>query len=135
MKKIYSTCVNILKEAFDANTTAHKYSERSQNAYWCGYYERANEYSEDKTDFYHKKSKKIKEAIRLIKKYKLPIKWGLNDGIFYFCINGRQISFHTFGRNTYKGYNGKWSCRENGNKFPINMEVPCLQKNLPQGEE
>ncbi len=59
MKKIYSTCVNILKEAFDANTTAHKFSERSQNAYWCGDYERANEYSEDKSDFYHKKSKKI----------------------------------------------------------------------------
>lgn len=135
MGKLYSTCVNILKEAFDANTTAHKFSEWSQNAYWCGDYERANEYSEDKTDFYHKKSQKIKEAIRLIKKYKLPIKWGLNDGIFYFCINGRQISFHTFGRNTYKGYNGKWSCRENGNKFPINMEVPYLQKNLPQGEE
>lgn len=135
MDKNYITCVNILKEAFDANTTAHKFSERSQNAYWCGDHDQAREYSEAKYDFYAEKSKKIKEAIRLIKKYKLPIKWGLNDGIFYFCIDGRQISFHTFGRNTYKGYNGKWSCRENGNKFPINMEVPYLQKNLPQGEE
>ena len=135
MEKIYSTCVNILKEAFDANVRAHKCSEASQNWYWCGDHDQAREYSEAKYDFYAEKSKKIKEAIRLIKKYKLPIKWGLNDGIFYFCINGRQISFHTFGRNTYKGYNGKWSCRENGNKFPINMEVSYLQKNLPQGEE
>lgn len=121
MKKEYITCINILKDAFDANTTAHKYSELSQNAYWCGDYERASEYSEDKTDFYHKKSKKIEEAICLIKKYKLPIKWWFNDGIVYFCLHWRQISFHTFWKKVYKSYKGKWSCRKNEDKFPINI--------------
>lgn len=135
MKKEYNICIKILKEAFDANVWAHRYSKESQNWYQCGAYDAAWEYSQAKSEEYKKKKEKIKEAIRLIKKYKLPIKWGLNDGIFYFCINGRQISFHTFGRNTYKGYNGKRSRRENGDKFPLNMEVPCLQKNLPQGEE
>lgn len=60
MKKIYSTCVNILKEAFDANVRAHKCSEASQNWYWCGDHDQAREYSEAKYDFYAEKSKIIK---------------------------------------------------------------------------
>lgn len=119
MKKTYITCINILKEAFDANVRAHRCSELSQQAYhyWC--HDEARDRSNDKSDFYDKKSKKINEAIRLIKKYKLPIKWGLNGWIFYFSIHWRQISFHTFSGKVCKGYNGKWSCRQNGDKFPV----------------
>lgn len=134
MRKEYIACIKILKRAFNINVAAHKYSEKSQEAYRRWDYDLAGFFSDRKSDCYRHKSERIADAIRIIKKYKLPIKWGLNDWIFYFCIHWRQISFHTFGRNTYKRYNGKWSCRENGNKFPLNMEVPYLQKNLSQGE-
>lgn len=122
MNKNYITCIKILKEAFDANVRAHDCAESSQYAYYLGDYDQANEYSEAKNSFYEEKSNKIKEAIHLIKKYKIPIKWGVNDWICYFNIHWRQISFHIFTNKKYKKYNWKWSYRRNTNKFPINID-------------
>lgn len=116
--------LKLLYGAFDSNEKAHRMSELSQEAYYNYDHDEAKEYSQKKEYFYWIKQNFIEKAIKYIKKYSLPIKYGENDWIFYFSYLWEQISFHSFSRkitnNYYKSYNGKWSCRKN-EKFPRRM--------------
>jgi hypothetical protein len=114
----------LLKKAFKANTEAHNLSELSQERYSRGDYEWANDFSFDKSIKYREKSNLIAKAICLIKKNKLPIKWGVNNWIAYFSHNWEQISFHVFGNfftSKCKKYNWSWCNIQHSDNFPKNF--------------
>lgn len=110
-KKI-KNCIKLIKLAFNINMEAHKYSELSQECYNNWDHEWAADYSSEKQYFYNKKSSLIEKIIKYIKKYSLPIKYGMNDWVVYFAYNWEQVSFHTFRSEKKYVYNTlKFSCK------------------------
>ncbi len=91
-------CIDLIRFAFESNAKAHKFSEESQEAYYCGDHDLAGDFSAKKRNQYFIKSSIIEKIIKYIKKYSLPIKYGMNDWIVYFSYNWEQVSFHTFRR-------------------------------------
>ena len=131
----------IIYRAFEANFDAHQYRDKSQDAYCCYDHDGAKYFSQKKSEKYIEKEKYILEAIRYIKKNKLPIKYWIEyqeaeydalyrkseSIIFYFCFAGKQVSFHGVNLSNLdkiKKYNGKWSNRLNNDLCPF-KEIIC----------
>lgn len=134
VKKILKA-LTIIYRAFEANLDAHRYRDRSQDAYHCYDHDGARYFSDLKSEKYAEKERYILEAIRYIQKNKLPIKYGIEyqeaefdalyrkseSIIFYFCFAGKQVSFHGVHLNNLdkiKKYHGKWSNRRNDDICP-----------------
>jgi hypothetical protein len=138
-------CLKMLRLAFNCNLEAHKLSIKSQDCYYYWDHEWAGEYSSEKSLFYNKKASIMEKIIKYIKKYNLPIKYGINDWIAYFSYFGCQISFHTFRNEDWKwevkaynnlksnwktlnkkakNYSWNWSNRKN-DFFPKRLEKIC----------
>ncbi len=105
--KRYNVCIKTLEKAFNANIDA-KCSNRKQGA-----------------RFYTEKQRCINKAIRLIKKYALPIKHGIYGDVYYFeQSESRQVSFHihfvwgAHDRKTHKVFHGGWIGYQNF-QFPL----------------
>lgn len=127
MKKEYKICIGLIQKAYYANIYAHKCRDEEREHRHLDFYDnwrwsrwgRLSYLMNEKRSAYAQKVQKIKEAIRLIKKYKLPIKRGMNKDVIYFCIHGRQVSFHIFTPHKYKKYRGQRSHCVNGDTFPV----------------
>ena len=94
-------CITTLHRAFNHNCKAHS-----------GIY-----------SHYSAKQRLILRAVRLIRKYHLPIKYGVDEYglVLYFSFNWEQISFHNrWFRKGIKRYKGKRSWRVN-ESFPMRM--------------
>ncbi len=123
MNKKLNTVLSLLRSAFIVNAEAHELSEKSQECYYCWDHRWAADYSSEKSFKYWRKSKLIQDIIILIKKYKLPIKYGYwkewnTKNIIYFSFNDEQMSFHSFWSFKWiKKYNWNWKWVKNSSKI------------------
>ena len=58
-------------------------------------------------EYYKLKEKLILKIINNIKTFKLSIKYGMKDCIYYFAFDGKQFSFHGW-YGEIKKYSGNW---------------------------
>lgn len=75
--------------------------------------------SADYDFYYSQKQQLIFKIVEHIKKFQMPIKYGVIRDVIYFSFEGEQFSFHgNYG--VTKSYNGKWqgTRRHNLNKTP-----------------
>lgn len=99
-KKEYKKTIKLLENAFVCNI-------RAKENFW-----------EIREDFYLQKEQNYKKAVQKIQKYKLPIKWGVNNSIVYFWTWSKQMSFHFFHNWWKKQYNEKRKGEVNY-RFPL----------------
>lgn len=91
-KFLISAFADLLK-AYNANVCAHNLRD------FCSEYYAEQDVSVEvkKRNFYYdKKINFIIKAIKKIKTFKLPIKYGTNNWITYFEYESKQVSYHTF---------------------------------------
>lgn len=76
-----------------------------------------------RNSMYYDKTSLIITVINSIRKNKLPIKYGKNDGIVYFEYLGKQVSFHD-PKNLIrcKKFNGEWNQVKN-KKIPFPFAI------------
>ena len=132
-KSILIKCLKQLNNCFTINKNVKQkaYSTKTyicecNNDITCNYCYGTGVYDHTEVDYdlrngmYKLKSLIIKECIILIKEYRLPIKYGKNEGIIYFEYLGHQVSFHDpKNKINCKKFNGVW------NEI-INKKIPFI---------
>jgi len=108
-KTIFIRTKVLIKKCYNINSSIPK-----------GYGTRSSTYKK----YYNKKEKLLIQILSNIKKYALNIKYGMNDGIMYFAVDGEQFSFHSPFIIIGKKYKGEWQ----GTKRIREMRKPNGQK-------
>ena len=127
-KKQLQKAISTLRDAREANIEAHRCAQDALKAYEQGDNESAKDFAYQKRFYYRLKASKIRQALGLIRKFDLPIRYGYgyddydkNKKILYFDHASERAAFHYLGSlRGIKKFTGAWRSVI-GRKLSVNI--------------